>query len=256
MKSIYGPVPSWRLGRSLGVDPICSNKKICSFDCVYCQLGKTIEKTMERKEYVDTGKVIKELDETEKNNVDVITFSGTGEPTLNSGIGKMIAHAKKFGFPVAVLTNSSFLGVPSVRDDLKEADILCAKLDAHNEEIFQKINNPVKGLSFKNVLNGIKEFKKEFKGKLALQMMFIEYNIDYAKEMAELAAELKPDEVQLDTPLRKSAVRPLNEKEMEKIGKRFSGMNYISVYEKKKPKVKPMDAEETFKRRPEVCSWE
>jgi len=254
MKTIYGPVPSWRLGRSLGIDPICSMKKICSFDCVYCQLGKTIIKTLERKEYVDSERVKKELEDANKENVDVITFSGTGEPTLNSEIGEMIENAKKFGFPVAVLTNSSLLGIQKVRMDLKNADIVCAKLDAHNEEIFQKISQPVDGIHFDDILNGIKEFKRIFKGKFALQMMFIEQNRDYAKEMAKLAGNLNADEIQLDTPLRKSAVRPLTKEEMKKVEKEFGGLNYISVYEKKKPKVKPMDAEETFRRRPEVCS--
>lgn len=250
MKIIYGPVPSWRFGRSLGIDPVCSLDKVCSFDCVYCQLGRTKTKTLERKPYIGISRMKKELEAVDKSNIDVITFSGTGEPTLNSELGKMIIFAKEFGFPVVVLTNSSLLSDPQVRKDLCNADIIAAKLDAPNEEVFQKINNPVNEIHFETILNGIKVFRKEFKGKLALQMMFTKLNKQYAKEMADLARELKPDEVQLDTPLRRSAVPPLSTEEMAEIEEEFVSMPVISVYKKKKPETVPFDIHETRLRRP------
>ncbi|MBU0586765.1 radical SAM protein [Candidatus Micrarchaeota archaeon] len=250
MKTVYGPVPSWRLGRSLGIDPICSKNKICSFDCAYCQLGKTKIKTIERKEYVDVEHVAEELNAADKNNSDVITFSGTGEPTLNSKIGEMIANAKRYGLKVAILTNSSLFYLKKVRESLNNADIVCAKLDAPNQKLFQKINRPVKEISFGKMFEGLKAFRKSFKGKFALQMMFIDSNKSLANGLAELAHELDPDEVQLDTPLRHSAVPPLSEKDMEKIEWKFRDLNFISVYKAKKPQVAPFDINETKIRRP------
>jgi len=251
MKIIYGPVPSWRLGRSLGVDPICSMEKICSFDCIYCQLGKTKTKTIERKAYIDIGQMKEELEKADKKDIDVITFSGTGEPTLNSQLGEMIEFAKAFNFPVAVLTNSSFLHDSTVRSELCSADIVAAKSDAPDEETFQKINRPCCDISFRAILDGIKSFRKEYRGKLALQMMFIDANKEHAERMAGLAREIKPDEVQLDTPLRRSAVPPLSQTEMEEIEKSFEGLPFISVYRKKTSRTVPFDIHETAIRRPE-----
>ena len=251
MKIIYGPVPSWRFGRSLGVDPVCSMQKICSFDCVYCQLGRTKTKTLERKSHVDVQQMKKELTDAEKSNIDAITFSGTGEPTLNSDIGEMISFAKGFGKPVVVLTNSSLLSDSEVRSALCRADVVAAKLDAPDEEIFKRVSRPLEGLRFQTVVEGIRRFRREFKGKLALQMMFIDLNKDYAKEMADIARGMKPDEVQLDTPLRRSDVPPLSEEEMGKIEKSFTGLPVISVYRSRKPDAVPLDLHETMLRRPE-----
>lgn len=253
MKIIYGPVPSWRFGRSLGVDPTAVGENICPFDCIYCQLGRTKRKTLVRKEYTPLTQMKNELGKLKKdikNRFDVITFSGTGEPTLNSKIGEMITFAKKFGLPVVVLTSGSLIPKEEVRSALSKADIVSIKLDAPNERIFQKINRPVKGITLAMIIKGIKKFRKEFHGKLCLQMMFVDANKNKAKEMAELAREIKPDEVQIDTPLRPSRVPPLSPAEIEKIEKEFKGMNIISVYRKKRPKVKPYDLKETLLRRP------
>jgi wyosine [tRNA(Phe)-imidazoG37] synthetase (radical SAM superfamily) len=251
MKTVYGPVPSWRFGRSLGVDPVCRAQKVCSFDCVYCQLGKTRDKTSERKEYVGPARVYEDLEAADKSTSDVITFSGTSEPTLNSGIGEMIVFAKKFGLPVVVLTNSSFLCLKEVRDALCKADVVSAKLDAPNERLFKEINKPAEGITFESVLGGLEKFRKEFKGKFALQMMFVEANNHSANEMAEIARRLNPDEIQLDTPLRPSAVPPLSEEEMDKVEESFKGLPFISVYKRKKPIVAPLNLHETRARRPE-----
>lgn len=250
MKSIYGPVPSWRLGRSLGVDPICSREKICSFDCIYCQLGRTKTKTMQRKPYVDIGGMRSELEAAPKENIDTITFSGTGEPTLNSELGDMIDFARNFGIRVAVLTNSSLLSDSGVRRDLCRADIIAAKLDAPDEALFKKINNPVEELHFQAIIDGIKAFRKGFRGKLALQMMFVGLNRECASEMGRLAREIGPDEVQLDTPLRRSAVPSLSPEEMSQIEGHFTGLQVIQVYRAKKQKTVPLDIHETRMRRP------
>lgn len=251
MKTVYGPVPSWRFGRSLGVDPICSREKICSFDCCYCQLGASPILTKERKEYASYAQVCKDLEAANKSTTDVITFSGTGEPTLNTRLGDMIVFAKKFGFPVVVLTNASLIHLKEVRDALSNADVVSVKLDAPNESLFQEINRPAPGIHFDSILGGIRAFRKEFNGKFALQMMFVDANKEAAPEMAALARTLGPDEVELDTPLRPSPVPPISPEEMEKVEAAFKGLPVISVYHKKKPLVSPLDAQETELRRPE-----
>jgi len=137
MSQIFGPVPSRRLGFSLGIDVIPF--KTCSLDCIYCQLGRTTHKTVKRKEYVSSNQILKELREflKEKKKVDYITFSGSGEPTLNSNIGKMINKNKKItSIPVAVLTNGTLLYYPQVREDLLEADLVIPSLDAVSEKVF------------------------------------------------------------------------------------------------------------------------
>jgi wyosine [tRNA(Phe)-imidazoG37] synthetase (radical SAM superfamily) len=250
MKTVYGPVPSWRLGRSLGVDPICARQKTCPFDCIYCQLGRTKKKTLRRRRYIDIGAMRSELRAVPKGGIDTITFSGTGEPTLNSQLGEMISFAKGLGIPVAVLTNSSLLRNRDVRKALMEADIVAAKLDAPNEQVFREINRPCRGLRFSSVLSGIRDFRRRFTGKFALQMMFVDGNRQWAEDMARLARGLGPDEVQLDTPLRRSPVPPLSPREMAAIEVHFRGLPFIQVYTSRRPKVLPMDLHEMRLRRP------
>lgn len=250
MRIIYGPVPSWRLGRSLGIDPICSSGKTCPFDCVYCQLGRTNAKTTERKPYIDVELMKRELESAPLGGIDAITFSGTGEPTLNSMLGEMVDFAKGFGIPVAVLTNSALLQDAAVRRDLCRADIVAAKLDAPDEPTFQKINRPIRGLRFPDIVSGIKAFRREFGGKLALQMMFVGLNWGRAAGMARLAREIGPDEVQLDTPLRLSALPPLSGAEMAEVEGHFSGLKAIQVYKSRRPETVPFDIYETRIRRP------
>ncbi|MHC1581599.1 MAG: radical SAM protein, partial [Candidatus Syntropharchaeia archaeon] len=177
MKTIYGPVPSWRLGRSLGVDVI-TRKKICSFDCIYCQLGKKDEKTVKRRKFVEIEKVKRDLLEViDSVSADVITFSGMGEPTLASNLGEMIEMVKEItDLPLAILTNSSLLYLNGVRRALNEIDKVIAKLDVPDEELLQRVNKPHQSISFEKILKGIKEFRKGYKGKLELQMMFIDEN--------------------------------------------------------------------------------
>ena len=253
-KSVYGPVPSWRLGRSLGVDPVCK-RKVCSFDCIYCQLGRTTEKTIERKTFVKNEKLRQDLEEIwkkVKGKADVVTLSGTGEPELAENLGELIGIAREItGLKVAVLTNSSLMHREDVRSELAKADVVVAKLDAPNPEIFGEINRPHPSINFKEMVEGMKKFREEFRGKYALQMMFVELNKDHAKEMRKLAEEIGPDCVQIDTPLRRSPVKPLSYEEIEKIKRVFGGMDYISVYDRKKPEVEVMDREETLERRPE-----
>jgi len=252
MKTVYGPVPSWRLGRSLGIDPVCTKRKICSFDCVYCQLGKTLEKTDERREFVKTDVFEKDLTDILKSaKADMITFSGTAEPTLAANLSDMLEIIREHSMlPVAILTNSSFLPRKEVRQDLSKFDEVVAKLDAPNQEIFMDINKPHETIGFRDVVSGIREFRKTFRGKLALQMMFMDSNENYAKEMVKLADSIDADEIQVNTPLRPCVAKPLSKERLKEIAELFTSKNVVCVYDAKKPKVEVDDMKELKKRRP------
>lgn len=250
MKIVYGPIASWRLGKSLGVDLICSPKKICSFDCIYCQLEKTERITAQRDTFVSINKVEEEVKNAlEKTTPDVITFSGMGEPTLAKNMDEAIELIRGLtDIPLAILTNSSLLYDKNVQKTLRKLDIIVAKLDAPNQELFQKISRPAEGITFEKTLRGIKEIRKDFHGKFAIQTMFMEENKDYADELAEIARDIKPDEVQINTPLRLCNVKPLPREELDEIEKKFSGLNTLSVYHSPKPMTDPLDMLELIKR--------
>jgi wyosine [tRNA(Phe)-imidazoG37] synthetase (radical SAM superfamily) len=255
MKSIlYGPVSSWRLGRSLGVDLVSTKGKTCSFDCIYCQLGRTVHPLCQRREFEPISHLAQELETVRNIMVDYVTFSGLAEPTLASNLGQAIELVKSvLGLPVAILTNASLMTRQDVRQELGQADMVVAKVDAPNEELFRQINRPKINYSFDDILQAIRLFRDEYRGKLALQMMFIEANRTYAPEMARIAKELSPDEVQINTPLRPCAVKPLTYEEITAIRQEFSGLRgVITVYEALKPKVTPLNLGETLRRRPKL----
>jgi wyosine [tRNA(Phe)-imidazoG37] synthetase (radical SAM superfamily) len=251
MKIVYGPVASWRLGRSLGVDLICSPNKICSFDCIYCQLEKTEKLTAQRNSFISIEQLKDELKNAlEKTTPDVITLSGMGEPTLAKNMSKAIQIIRELAdLPLAILTNSSLMYDKNVQSDLKKLDIIVAKLDAPDQELFQKINRPASGITFEKTLRGIKELRRDFHGKFALQIMFIEENKNYVDELATLAREIKPDEAQINTPLRLCKIKPLPMEELDEIEKKFTRLNTISVYHSPKPMTDPLDKLELIKRR-------
>ena len=181
-KYIYGPVPSWRLGSSLGIDPISDKDKICTFDCIYCQLGKTYKFTAERKVYIPADKIIDEINSLPEIKIDYITFSGAGEPTLAANLGKMIESVRLLRKEkIAVITNSSLMNRPDVRNDLMLSDFVLAKLDSCSQKTLDLINRPMKQITFNSILDGIKQFKLSYKGKFALQIMFVEKNEKYAE---------------------------------------------------------------------------
>lgn len=210
MKYIFGPVPSRRLGMSLGVDIVPF--KTCTFDCVYCQLGVTTDKSVQRQAYVPRTKVIDELRtvlDNETGRVDFITFSGSGEPTLNSEIGEMIHETKSFtDVPVAVLTNGSLLYREDVRADLSEANLVVPSLDAITGNVLAKVNRPHKDLTPELLLGGLKKFTEEFSGKVWLEIMFVKGMNDAPEEVkraADLARGLKVDKIHLNTVARPPA---------------------------------------------------
>ena len=224
MAQIYGPVPSRRLGFSLGVDIVPF--KSCTLDCIYCQLGRTTNKTMKRKEYVSADQLLRELDKVlkEERKIDYITFSGSGEPTLNSQIGRMIRQVKKMSsIPVAVLTNGTLLHQPQTREDLFEADLVIPSLDAASQEIFQRVNRPHPSLKIEEVIFGISAFSREFEGKLYLEIMLVKGindSMEELRKMAQTVEEIDPDKVQLNTVIRPPAekfAQALDVEELKKV---------------------------------------
>lgn len=257
-KYIYGPVVSWRLGSSLGIDLLSQEDKICNFNCVYCQLGATTRYTVEREIYIPVEKVIEEIKTLPQIQADYITFSGRGEPALAQNLGQAIEAIKLIRKePIAVLTNASLMGKEDVRKELALADFVIAKLDAASAESLQVVNRPARGVEFGNILEGIKEFKKEYSGNLALQTMFIDNNKDDIKKFIYLANYIKPNEIQVNTPLRPSGINPLSKEEILKLRDLFStlckGINIVSVYDERLSKnILSISDEDTLKRRGKV----
>lgn len=247
MNFIYGPVSSWRLGKSMGVDIINEkNAKVCSFDCVYCSLGETERKTVKRRKFVDKLQIEKELkklpDEVEP---DVFTISGTGEPTLSKNMVSIINLIKKYSsLPIAVITNSSLMDRKDVREDLSKADIVVGSLDSPNSKIFEKVNNPHPKINFKKTVEGMKKFSKNYEGFFSLETMFVQKNKNFSKKMAKIARKIEPDEVQINTPLRASPARSLNREEIQEVEKDFRNLEYRSVYNSETPQTKKIIGEE------------
>lgn len=213
MKYIYGPLKSRRLGLSLGVSTV--PYKVCSFDCVYCQLRQTTKKTVSRKLYVSNEEILDELRcfflrKPPQVRVDYVTFSGSGEPTLNKGLGKLIDGARKItDVPVAVITNSSTLLSVSVRRDVAKADLVVPSLDAVTQDIFEKIDRPCKGIMVRDVIKALVDFRREFKGKIWLEIMLVRGLNDspeYMERMKKVAMKIRPDRIQINTPVRVPAL--------------------------------------------------
>ncbi|MBN1251634.1 MAG: radical SAM protein [Bacteroidales bacterium] len=203
-KYIFGPVPSRRLGMSLGVDLV--PQKVCSLNCVYCECGKTTNLTTTRNEYVPYNEIINELTHYFNNspNPDYITFSGAGEPTLNSRIGDIINFIKieKPDVPIAVLTNGTLLNDINIRKELLKADVVLPSLDAASQSTFIKIDRPNHKLNIDSYIQGIIDFRKEFKGKIWLEVMILP---DYNNNEEELSLlkkaflKIKADSIQINT---------------------------------------------------------
>lgn len=209
MKYVFGPVPSRRLGNSLGVDLLTF--KACTFDCVYCQLGRTTEQTVERRRFVPSEEVIAEVRQALEAGaaVDYVTLSGSGEPTLSLDLGRVVRTIKGFSrIPVAVLTNGSLLGRPDVQADLAEADLVIPSLDAGTQATLERINRPLPGTSVADVARGIRDFTLGFAGAVWLEVLIVA-GINDTPEEAEAIGRLlegaRLDKVQLNTVVRAPA---------------------------------------------------
>ncbi|HUS46715.1 MAG TPA: radical SAM protein [Phycisphaerae bacterium] len=204
---VFGPVPSHRLGRSLGVDLV--PPKTCCYDCLYCQLGRTTCKTVERREWVSPDEVMRQLDGRLASRPDFITFSGSGEPTLHSRLGRLIQGVKlRTSIPVAVLTNGALLRWLEVRLDLAAADVVIPSLDAGDDRTFQAVNRPHESIRFEDMLEGLVRFRREYAGRLWLEVFLL---ARYTSEgpaldrIIDAVRSINPDRVDLNTVSRPPA---------------------------------------------------
>lgn len=261
MTYIFGPVPSRRLGLSLGVDLI--PHKTCSFDCIYCQAGKTTDRTMTPSSFADIREVIKELKEVlEKTQPDVITLAGSGEPTLNRDIGTVIPEIKKISsVPLTLLTNGSLLQDKQVRERAADVDILVPTLSSVYEETFRKIHRPHPGLRLDKIINGLKQMRKEYKNRYLLEVVLLSGLNDTEKEIEGLLKtidEIRPDRVQLNTVVRPPSdpsALSLPQERLEEIKNYFGSIAEIIAGAPVKPRENILDSKldhliEMMKRRP------
>ena len=216
----FGPVPSRRLGKSLGVNNIPD--KVCTYACVYCQIGRTLRMEIERKPFYEPelifNEVRKKVEEAKEKGerIDYVTFVPDGEPTLDINLGKEINLLRDLGIPLAILTNASLIWREDVREDLLKLDFVSLKVDAVSKELWRRIDRPHKSLSPEKILDGMLEFRREFGGKVVTETMLID-GIDYGGEferIADFLAELKPDVAYIAVPTRPPAeswVRPASE---------------------------------------------
>ncbi|MDP8221730.1 MAG: radical SAM protein [Candidatus Lernaella stagnicola] len=230
--AIFGPVPSRRLGMSLGVDVV--PMKVCTFDCIYCELGRTTHKTLERREYVPTASVQRAMEEyfreKHEGRLDYVTFSGSGEPTLHSGIGVLIRGVKKLtDTPVAVLTNGSLLFDRQVRTDLLPADLVVPSLDAATQDIFRRVDQPAPGLEVSDVIWGLHQFSREFQGEFWLEVLLargVNDQPDHVRKLADAARWINPTKIQLTTVVRPpghGTAAPVEAARLHEIAKLFEG---------------------------------
>jgi wyosine [tRNA(Phe)-imidazoG37] synthetase (radical SAM superfamily) len=228
IKHIFGPVPSRRLGISLGVDIV--PYKTCTLDCVYCECGKTTELTLERKRFVDPGIILDEIKETVSGDksIEYITFSGAGEPTLHKDIGEIIRGIKKItNIPTAVLTNGTLLHLEKVRDDLMPGDLVLPSLDAVTPSVFSRINRPHQDLDIGAIIDGLFTFRDQYKGKIWLEVFIAKGINDSRKELAKIykvIKRLRPDKVQLnslDRPPAYDNIQPVGINVLEHIVKKW-----------------------------------
>ena len=220
VKYVFGPVPSRRLGQSLGIDPI--PLKTCNWNCVYCQLGRSRPVTNDRREYFPVKDILLEVEQAlgsrQNGGIDWVTFVGSGETTLHKRLGEMIRAVKKMtALPVAVITNGSLLYLPEVRTGLLAADAVLPTLDAGNATLYRRINRPHPEVTFERLVNGLKTFRADYPGKLWVEVMLLRGLNDSRQALEEIAKILKmikPEAIHINLPTRPPAepwVRPADE---------------------------------------------
>jgi wyosine [tRNA(Phe)-imidazoG37] synthetase (radical SAM superfamily) len=259
---VYGPVPSRRLGFSLGVDILPF--KTCTLDCIYCQLGRTPRTTVRRRSWFPTEAVLAQVRKALRSGqrIDAVTFSGSGEPTLNRDLGRLIRAIKTMTrIPVVVLTNGTLLGRKDVRDDLAAADIVVPSLDAATAALFRKVNRPHASLRAAKVLDGLVAFREAFPGKIWLEIMLVKGVNDspaHLRALKRAADRIRPDRIHLNTVVRPPAearAKPLGPSELAKVRRLFGPRaEVVAAFHKKGQVAAPVGLEEdvlaTVGRRP------
>lgn len=230
---IFGPVPSRRLGASLGVSPI--PEKTCNYSCVYCQLGRTTKMINDRRDFFPVEDILAELSERIEDGADfdVVSIVGEGEPTLYSGLGELIAGVKKrTDKPVAVITNGALLSDEALRRELLDADIVLPSMDAFDEASFKEIDRPHGKLKFAEVNRGLIEFSHEYKGQLWLEIMLVDgmnTSDEALSRLAAMARQLRCDRLYINTPVRPPAEDFAGTASHEVIKKAAEMMGGISI---------------------------
>ncbi|GAA0741132.1 radical SAM protein [Clostridium oceanicum] len=233
LKFVYGPVPSRRMGESLGISPI--PKKTCNYSCIYCQLGRTDKLSNKRQEFFAVSDIIEELKDnlSSKVNFDVVTIVGEGEPTLYLKLGDLIDEIKKLTTkPVAVITNGSLLYDKSVQKDLSKADIVLPSLDSYDENTFKKVNRPYGKLDFMECYKGLTQFSKNYKGQLWLEIMLIEGINDDENSLIKfksLIKEINYDRLYINTPVRPPAEEGVHQVKSEDMDRAVEFLGGISI---------------------------
>jgi wyosine [tRNA(Phe)-imidazoG37] synthetase (radical SAM superfamily) len=265
MKCIFGPVPSRRLGRSLGIDVIAP--KTCTFDCLYCESGRTTVLSLQRQQFVEIDEVLRELDAYFREypqGADVLTFSSAGEPTLYLGLGALLEAIKaRFrDLPVVVLTNGSLLWDPQIRRELCLADRVVPSLDAVDAHIFARLNRPHADLDIEAIVDGLRGFRRDYRGEFHLEIMLvagINDDEEHLKTLARVAETLRPDRIELNTIVRPPAypgVCGLGPQPMEKAAHLFSRErteiigNFNAIVEEDQKRDLSGRIEELLRRRP------
>jgi wyosine [tRNA(Phe)-imidazoG37] synthetase (radical SAM superfamily) len=249
-KYVFGPVPSRRLGLSLGVDIIPS--KLCTLDCIYCEVGRTDKRGLARKEYIPASEILAEVKEAlhEYPNLDYITISGSGEPTLNSKIGDIIRGIKQLTtVRIAVLTNGTLLSLPEVCTDLLDADVVSPSLDAVTQEVFETVDRPHPRLRIGEIIEGLKQFRSRYRGQLWLEILFVKGvndRDDEVRRMKEAIRLIHPDKVQINTVIRPPAedsAQPVDEDRLKEIQAIFGERCEIIGVFKEKHKTQERNAD-------------
>lgn len=223
VKHVFGPVASRRLGISLGIDIIPF--KTCSLDCIYCECGRTTDLTIQRKHYIDPQIILDEIKEiiAAEKHIEYITFSGSGEPTLNKDIGKIILGIKAMtSIPIALLTNGTLLYLKEVRDEIIDADVVLPSLDAVTPGIFSSINRPHPALDINSIIHGLVDSRKEFKGEMWLEVFIAKGINDSDEELANLyqtVKKIQPHRVQLNSLDRPPAVEGIQPVDIDTLGR-------------------------------------
>jgi wyosine [tRNA(Phe)-imidazoG37] synthetase (radical SAM superfamily) len=241
----FGPVPSRRLGRSLGINNI--PPKVCTYSCVYCQLGRTIKMQVERSAFYEPEDILRDVQDKVKGakeageSIDYLTFVPDGEPTLDANLGREIELLKPLGIRIAVITNSSLIWREDVREGLMKADWVSLKMDSVREEVWRRINRPHGSLQLTSILDGALEFARAFKGELATETMLVEgvnEGDDHIREVAGFLARLRPATAYLAIPTRPPAeewVQPPSEEVINRayqiVSERVDRVEYLIGYE-------------------------
>ena len=245
---IFGPVPSRRLGLSLGIDVI--PKKTCTFDCIYCEVGRTTNKTVERSSFFDPQAIVEEMKRfsKERKNVDFVTFSGSGEPTLCKNIGYLARRAKEiFKKPLALITNSSLLWREDVLEDIEAFDVVMPSLDACTQEVFERINRPAEGITVELIKEGLLKLKGRFKGSIYLEILFVKGVNNMPREvelLKEFVQILKPHKVHINTVFRPPPerwVKRVDDGELSSLKKVFGDMSEVCSPFKREPEASGME---------------